>query len=124
MRRDALLQAELLVMRVLKFKVDPPESHRFLLHYLKSLEGWLERSAWEGVPIAQSSLAFLQDLHHSPEVLDSTPQDTALACLYMTLLSYGIEVAPHEDWYTTLYKEANISPVIDTLLNLYNKAGN
>ncbi|CAH1399382.1 unnamed protein product [Nezara viridula] len=124
MRRDALLQAELLVMRVLKFKVDPPECHRYLLHYLKSLQGWLDRDSWERVPVAQSSLAFLQDLHHSPQILDATPQDLALACLYITLQSYGLEVAPKEDWFTALYKDANLGTIIDTLLELYNKVGN
>lgn len=38
--RDAIVQAELLIMRVLKFEVGTVHPHKYMLHYLKSMEGW------------------------------------------------------------------------------------
>lgn len=37
--RDAIVQAELLIMRILKFEVSIIHPHKYMLHYLKSMEG-------------------------------------------------------------------------------------
>jgi hypothetical protein len=33
---------------------------QYLLHYLKSLEGWFPKEEWDKVPLAKASFAFLQ----------------------------------------------------------------
>lgn len=58
--RDGIVQAELLIMRVLKFEVSIVHPHKFMLHYLKSMEGWLGKDVWNSVPIARTAAAFLQ----------------------------------------------------------------
>lgn len=37
--RDGIVQAELLIMRILKFEVSIIHPHKYMLHYLKSMEG-------------------------------------------------------------------------------------
>ena len=42
--REAIVQAELLLLRMINFKVQVEHPHKYLLHYLKSLKGihiWL-----------------------------------------------------------------------------------
>lgn len=38
-RRDAIVQAELLIMRMLKFEVSPVHPHKYMYHYLRTLQG-------------------------------------------------------------------------------------
>lgn len=37
--RDAVVQAELLIMRMLKFEVNVVHPHKYMCHYLKTLKG-------------------------------------------------------------------------------------
>lgn len=90
--RDAIVQAELLVLRMLKFEVTVTHPHKYLLHYLKSLQGWILPDDWKKVPIVEVSYSFLQDLHHDPCILDYNPQHIAIACISLTLQIYGVQV--------------------------------
>lgn len=108
--RDAIVQAELLVMRVLKFEVSITHPHKFMLHYLKSLESWIGADDWNNIPIARTAASLLQDYHHDSSILDYTPQHIAISCISLTLQCYGICLPLIEDnddeaWYSAFVKD-------------------
>ncbi|XP_022184907.1 cyclin-Q [Nilaparvata lugens] len=100
--RDAIVQAELLIMRMLKFQVQTVHPHKFMLHYLKSLQGWLKPEDWKRVPLVQASYAFLQDFHYDPSIVDVKPEHIAVAAINLALQCYGVHV-PH-----TAEEEGNV----------------
>ncbi|XP_059614006.1 cyclin-Q [Phlebotomus argentipes] len=90
--RDAIVQAELLITRMLKFDLSTVHPHKYMLHYMKSLQGWLGTPLWNATPIAKTSAAFLQDFHHSPEILNYKPAHIAICCLSLAMQTYGVQV--------------------------------
>ncbi|XP_014256774.1 cyclin-Q-like [Cimex lectularius] len=129
MRRDAIVQAELLIMRTLQFRISTPSTHKYLLHYLSTLKTWLTKEIWETVPLCQSSFAFLQDFHHDPLVLEFAPQNIALGCIHLAMQCYGVDVPciPETDdfcWFTVFYQHAkkdDIWQVIEAIMDIYNR---
>ena len=107
--RDGIMQAELLIMRILKFEVSIVHPHKYMLHYLKSMESWLGKDKLNSVPVSKMSTAFLQDLHHDPCILDYAPQHIAVACISLALQCYGVRLPLIEEddevWYTTFVKD-------------------
>ncbi|XP_057327297.1 cyclin-Q isoform X1 [Microplitis mediator] len=108
--RDAIIQAELLIMRTLKFQVVSVHPHKYLLHYLRSLQAWFGEDEWSKYPVAKTSLALLQDFHHSPAILDYPPNCIALACINLTLQVYGVVVPLMDEcdqlpWFNVFCKE-------------------
>ncbi|XP_067631662.1 cyclin-Q [Eurosta solidaginis] len=125
--RDAIVQAELLIARTLKFDLNIEHPHKYLLYYMKSLQTWLGPTVWFSVPIAKSAASFLQDYHHNAKILNHKPSHIAICCLSLALQSYGVQVplADESDeaslWYasfvTDLTKEKHweiIEEVIET----------
>jgi len=90
--RDAIVHAELLVLRMVKFQVKFSHPHKYLLHYLKSLRDWISTEVWAKYPIARTSWSMLQDLYHDQRVLETDPTLTALATIQLALETYGIQV--------------------------------
>lgn len=127
--RDAIVQAELLIMRVLKFEVSIIHPHKYMLHYLKSMEGWMGKEQWNTVPIAQKAAAFLQDFHHDPCILDYTPQHVAIACISLALQCYGVRLPLIEDnddeaWYSVFVKDLQKDKhweVMEKIMEVYYK---
>lgn len=58
--RDSIVQAELLITRILKFDLGTVHSHKYLLYYMKTLVGWFGQKLWGESPIPKTSAAFLQ----------------------------------------------------------------
>lgn len=58
--RDGLVQAELFITRMLNFNLTTVHPHKYLLHYMKSLQNWLGTAVWNSAPIAKTAAAFLQ----------------------------------------------------------------
>ncbi|CAG9764289.1 unnamed protein product [Ceutorhynchus assimilis] len=108
--RDGIVQAELLIMRALKFEVGTIHPHKYMLHYFKSMEGWLGKDVWDNIPIAKLATCFLQDLHLDPAVLDYSPQHIAVASISLALQCYGVQLPLMEDlddeaWYSVFVKD-------------------
>ncbi|KAJ8670660.1 hypothetical protein QAD02_001919 [Eretmocerus hayati] len=108
--RDAIVQAELLVMRMLKFEVVSEHPHKYLLHYLRSLQAWFGEEEWEKNPVSRTSMALLQDFHHSPAVLDYPPKFIAIACINLAFQIYGVVVplmdeCDQQPWFNVFSKE-------------------
>ena len=64
--RDAIVQAELLIMRMLKFQVIPVHPHKYMLHYLRSLQAWFGEEEWSKYPVAKTSMALFTRLPSFP----------------------------------------------------------
>lgn len=128
--RDAIVQAELLIMRVLKFEVSIIHPHKYMLHYLRSVEGWLGPQEWCRAPVARTAAAFLQDFHHDPAVLDYSPQHIAVACISLALQCYGIRLPLTEEnedsapWYSVFTKDLSKEKhweIMDKIMEVYNR---
>lgn len=127
--RDALLQAELLLSRMLKFNFNIVHPHKYLLHYLKELQSWFHPSDWKAMPIAKTAAACLQDFHHNAAILDYKPTHVAICCLSMALETYGVQVPLTDDfdettiWYSIFCKDLNAEKhwqIMSTIMDVYN----
>ena len=65
---------------------------QYLLHYLRSLQAWFGEEEWNKYPVARTSLALLQDFHHSSAILNYPPNLIAIACINLSLQIYGVVV--------------------------------
>ncbi|XP_072388466.1 cyclin-Q [Diabrotica undecimpunctata] len=127
--RDAIVQAELLIMRILKFEVSTTHPHKFMLHYLRSMEGWLGKEQLESVPVARAAATFLQDYHHDPSILDYDPRHVAISCISLALQCYGIQLPLIEDtddeaWYNIFVKDLPKEKhweIMEKIMEVYNK---
>jgi len=127
--RDAIVQAELLIMRILKFEVSIVHPHKYMLHYLRSMEGWIGKEQCNTIPVARTAASFLQDYHHDPSILEYSPQHVAVACISLALQSYGIRLPLIEDnddevWYTMFVKDLQKDKhweIMEKIMEVYNK---
>ncbi|XP_045466558.1 cyclin-Q isoform X1 [Harmonia axyridis] len=126
--RDGIVQTELLLMRVLKFEVSIVHPHKYMLHYLKSLESWVGKEAWNSSPLARTSAAFLQDFHHDPSILEYEPQHIAIACISLALQVLGIRLPLIEEndetWFTIFCKDLQKDKnweIMEKIMETYNR---
>ena len=117
--REAIVQAELFLLRMINFETHLEHPHKYLLHYLKSMKEWFSPDVWDKYPIAQTSWSILQDFHHDPNVLKLDKSLMSLACLKLTIQSYGISV-PYDDQKQWPLVSPEIQKII-CLLVLKNK---
>lgn len=96
--RDAIVQAELLITRMLKFDLNIVHPHKYMLHYIKSLQEWFSNNVWSTLPLAKTAAACLQDFHHSPAILDFKPSHVAICCLSIAFETYGVQVPLTDDF--------------------------
>ncbi|XP_017839009.1 cyclin-Q isoform X2 [Drosophila busckii] len=109
--RDAIVQAELLITRTLSFDLNIELAHKYLLYYMKTLQDWVGADVWNSVPIAKTAASYLQDFHHSPNILKYKPTHVAIGCLSLALQTYGVQVPLTDEsdeaamWYKPLVKD-------------------
>lgn len=130
--RDAIVQAELHILRMIGFQPRHKHPHRYLLQYLKTLRDWMPETTWEKFPLAKTSWSVLQDAYHDQNVvLDSDPSELSLACIQLALQSFGLQVPltnegstrQGESWMRILNSECSkdkIWDVMTRLMDLYN----
>lgn len=80
-----------------------------MLHYLRSLQAWFGEEEWSKYPVAKTSMALLQDFHHSPAILDYPPNLIAIACINLSLQIYGVVVplmdeCDQQPWFNVMIK--------------------
>jgi len=128
--RDAMVQSELLLLRMCQFGVKFSHPHKYLLHYLKSLKDWMSPEVWAKYPVAKVSWSLLQDLYHDPRVLEPDPSLTAIACIQLALETFGIQVpfvGTGEDdrpWYRIISEKAHkekLWEVMTRVMEVYAK---
>lgn len=114
--RDSLIQAELLLMRVLGFKMKVDLPHKYMLHYLMSLKEWLGEDSFNDLPLVHFSWTILQDVYHSPIVLSYSPQLIAATVINLALQVYGVTVPGDDEindraWFTVLHSDCTTRAV-------------
>ncbi|KAF2350700.1 Cyclin N-terminal [Trinorchestia longiramus] len=123
--RDSLTQAELLLMRSLGFKLKIDLPHKYILHYMQSLEDWLGKASLESIPVKETAWSILQDSYHDALVIQYPPEVLAATCLHVALELYGVVVPSDVDpWYSVLHDSCTKQTVSDValkILNLYNE---
>jgi len=124
--RDAIVHAELLILRMVKFQVKFSHPHKYLLQYLKSLRDWMSTEVWAKYPIARTSWAMLQDLYHDQRVLDTDPPIIALATIQLALETYGIQVpfVGDKNWFKVFHESVTkdkLWEVMAWILEVYAK---
>uniref|UniRef100_B3NZ59 Cyclin-Q n=1 Tax=Drosophila erecta TaxID=7220 RepID=B3NZ59_DROER len=126
--RDAIVQAELLITRTLGFDLNIDLAHKYLLHYMKTLQDWVGPEVWNSVPIAKAAASYLQDFHHSANILKYKPTHVAIGCLSLALQTYGIQVPLTDEsdesamWYKPLVKDftrENQWEIIENVIEVY-----
>ena len=124
--------SELLLLRMIQYQTNFVHPHKYLLHYLKSLKDWISPDVWNKYPIAQTSWSLLQDAYHDANVvMDTNPQLLSIACIQLSLQTYGIKVPFMSDtsvdekaWYKVFYDPATKDKVwfvMKQLMDLYNQ---
>ncbi|KAL7988230.1 hypothetical protein Chor_007149 [Crotalus horridus] len=117
--RDSIVQCELLMLRVLCFRVSFQQPHKYLLHFLLSLKHWMNRHSWERTPVAAAAWALLRDSYHGTLCLQHSPQHIAVTVLYLALQCYGVEVpadAEAERPWWQVFSEDLSKPVMDQIV--------
>ncbi|CAH2316489.1 cyclin-related FAM58A isoform X1 [Pelobates cultripes] len=124
--RDSIVQCELLMLRLLNFRVSFQHPHKYLLHYLMSLKNWMNRHSWDRTPIAKASWALLRDSYHSDICLRYEAQHIAVAVLYFALQCYGVDVPSNESsetpWWQVFSEDITkviIDHILYDLINVY-----
>jgi len=116
--RDSLIQAELLVLRMLRFNTAFEHPHKYLLHYLVALEEWMGTDLLKKFPLRRTAWVLVRDSYMEEFVLDCKPQWLALACLHISLQCYGLEVpGSAEDsktWYQVMCPSCSREVLWDT----------
>ncbi|XP_031561533.1 cyclin-Q-like [Actinia tenebrosa] len=124
--RDSIVNCELLVLRVLAFKVDTDKPHKYLLHYLKSLQDWVEPDAWRLSQVTQLSWSILRDSYHIPIILKYPPSHVAIAVIYFAILCTGMQVPSHEaqkTWWKAMCDtatEKELQDITEDIMDLYD----
>ncbi|XP_075165474.1 cyclin Q [Haematobia irritans] len=126
--RDAIVQAELLIARTLKFDLNIEHPHKFLLYYMKTLQDWLGTNVWSSMPIAKTAASYLQDFHHSPRILNYKPTHIAVCCLSLAMQTYGVQVPLTDEsddqsqWYTPFVSDITKEKhweIIEDIIEVY-----
>jgi len=128
--RDGIVQAELLVLRMLSFNLDVVHPHKFMLHYLKSLEDWIGPEQWNTTPIVRLCWSMLQDIHHDSVILNYKAQHIALAVINIALQCYGVQVPYTSEgstgtaWYLVFSNDLTkelLWEIMDKIIDVYEK---
>jgi len=130
--RAAIVQAELLLLRMVQFQTKFIHPHKYLLHYLKSLKDWISPDVWNKYPVARTSWSLLQDSYHDSNVtFDTNPELLSVACIQLALQTYGIKVPFMSDttvdekaWYRVFCKNATKDKlwfIMKQLMDIYNQ---
>lgn len=128
--RDAIVQAELFLLRMVGFRVRIVHPHKYLLHYLTSVRDWMQEKDWKIFPIPTTAWTLLQDLYHDPFVITCDPSITALGVLQLTLEIYGVQlpllngIEADRPWFRSLNQRASKDRVWEVMtrsMGVYSK---
>jgi len=128
--RDAIVQAEMFLLRMVEFRVRFTHPHKYLLHYLTSVRDWLPQKDWNTFPIPRTAWSLLQDLYHDPFVLGCDASVVALGVLQITLEIYGVQlpllngIEADRPWFMSLNPRATkdrVWEVMTRCIGVYSK---
>lgn len=116
--RDSLVEAELLLMRMLKFDLSVDLPLKYLLFFLNALKDWLGDTVFENFPILNISYTILLDSYHMSTILNYSPPAIAAAVIHLTLQIYGITVPASKalttsPWFSVLHPDCKLADVLN-----------
>lgn len=123
---DSVANCELMILRALQFQVTFDSPHKYLLHYLNSLEDWLDKEYTITSALTQLSWSLLQDSFHITLCLEYSPAVIAVAMIFFSLTCLGIDVpsqgARHSWWKAMCPRstEGEIQAVIIRMIDFYS----
>ncbi|XP_041347144.1 cyclin-Q-like [Gigantopelta aegis] len=120
--RETVANCELFILRMLRFKISFVHPHKYLLHYLKYLQDWFAPYKWQALPIARTAWSYLRDSYHGNLCLQYKPQHMAVAVLYFSLLSLGVDVPHHHEcdtkWWKVFAEDISLSVIKDIISDI------
>lgn len=128
--RDAIVQAELFLLRMVEFRVRFIHPHKYLLHYLTSVRDWMHHKEWISFPIPRTAWSLLQDLYHDPFVLTCDASVAAIGVIQLTLEIYGVQlpllngIEADRPWFMSLNPRASkdrVWEVMTRCIGVYSK---
>ncbi|XP_015786814.1 cyclin-Q [Tetranychus urticae] len=124
--RESLVRLELLMLRVLKFDVNNDLAHRFLLHYLRSINEWIGKDYSSSTAFSQTCWSLLNDYYLNPKSIDHNASHVAIAIIEIAIKTLGIQIPLENealmDWKVALCENATkdkVHAIISEVLTLY-----
>jgi len=120
--RDSLTQCELLLMRILQFRVTFQHPHKYLLYYMKSVCDWLAPDIPQRVPFVRTAWSILRDSYHSDTLaLNHKPQHLAVAVLYFSLQVHGLTIPGNQSARTKWWQVCSEDVTLDDIQAIISK---
>lgn len=119
--RDSLTQCELLLMRVLQFRVSFQHPHKYLLYYMKSVCDWLSPELPQRVPFVRTAWSILRDTYHSDLCVSHKPQHLAVAVLYFSLQIHGLNIPGNDTARTKWWQVCSEDVSLENIRNIITK---
>lgn len=126
--RNTIVDCELIILRVLKFKTHYVYPHKYLLYYLRSLLEWIGKSYTVNQRIALTCWSLLNDYYIDPKCIDNTAKSIAIAVIIIGLRLNEIAIPYNEEavtsWINSL--DTNISndevwTVVSNIISIYDE---
>lgn len=122
--RESLGRCELLLLRVLRFRLAAPQPHKYLLQYLLALGRWGRRGGWGQPRVPGVAWALLRDGAAGGLGLRHPPQHLAAAALLLAMALCGTPAPPGVPprWWQVLspsLSPAELAQILRELLELY-----
>lgn len=124
--KDSVAKYELLLLRILKFKLNVQLPHPYLLHYLVVLSRWVDEATWQESCIVSLSWCMLQDSFHAELCLLHAPYVIATAVIYLAVQCCKLDIPKAEGkrtWWEVFapnIKETQLQLIAMTILDIYN----
>lgn len=125
--QESIVKCELLFLRVLGFQVTVENPHKYLLHYLKSLEDWSDTKAWSLAELPQFCWSTLNDTFHTTLCVEESPSRIAAAVISFGLSCTGLEIPSNQTaqrkWWQIFCpdtSEEELYKIVNTILDLYD----
>ena len=83
--KDSIARFELLLLRLLQFKVTIEHPHRYVLHYLKSLSDWIQAPHSEKLLLQRVTWAILNDFYLNKNCASYSAAAVAIAVVTLAL---------------------------------------
>jgi len=99
--RDSITTCELMLLRLFAFHVSYETPHKYLLHYLKSLQDWAtDYNAWKESNFSAICWSVVNDVCYSPLIASLPAMKLATTVIYIGLEHTKLKVMEEEKtWY-------------------------
>lgn len=126
--RDSISHLEMILLRFLQFQVTVDHPHRYLLHYLSSLNSWLHCDREDKFLLARIAWSILTDFNLSPKCIVHDPSAVAISILCLALKMAHLSVPYERDgeisWHEAVNEKVStekVNEIIGDLVSFYEQ---